>query len=126
MREVVRSLETTDDAEQVAHLHREFQSIVVEATGNASLSSILRALQLRGEHVRRTWLSSDPTIRDVALAHQKLLLDAFERGDADMARSIATVQVDQRQRWVDQLLHQQTPEPTKPTAELLGTDSGTT
>ena len=123
MRAVLQALEVADDAEQIASLHREFQGIVGEATGNASLSSILRALQLRGEHVRRTWLNSDPTIRDIALAHQKLLLDAFERGDAEMARSIATIQVDQRQRWVQQLLHRQTPEPTKPTAELLATDT---
>jgi GntR family transcriptional repressor for pyruvate dehydrogenase complex len=123
MRAVVRELEVTEEAEQVASLHREFQGIVGEATGNETLTSVLRALQLRGEHVRRTWLNSDPTIRDVALAHQKLLLDAFERGDGEMARSIATVQVDERQRWVDQLLHQQRPEPTKPTAELLPTET---
>ena len=122
MRAVVRLLDVADEAEEVASLHREFQGIVGDATGNATLSSILRALQLRGEHVRRTWLNSDPTIRDVAMAHQKLLLDAFERGDADMARSIATVQVDERQRWVDQLLHQKAPEPTRPTSDLLNAD----
>jgi len=122
MRAVVRLLEVADEADEVASLHREFQGIVGDATGNATLSSILRALQLRGEHVRRTWLNSDPTIRDVAMAHQKLLLDAFERGDADMARSIATVQVDERQRWVDQLLHQKAPEPTRPTSDLLNAD----
>ncbi len=126
MRTVVRALEVADEVEEVARLHREFQGVVGEATGNASLSSILRALQLRGEHVRRTWLNSDPTIRDVALAHQKLLLDAFERGDAEMAKSIATIQVDERQRWVDQLLHRQTPEPTQPTDTLLAADTPST
>jgi GntR family transcriptional repressor for pyruvate dehydrogenase complex len=126
MRSVVRLLEVEDDAEEIASLHREFQSIVGEATGNESLSSILRSLQLRGEHVRRTWLNSTPTTRDVAVAHQKLLLDAFERGDADMARSIATVQVEERQRWVAQLLDQTKPQPATSTAELLDADNGST
>ena len=74
-----------------------------DATGNETLSSILRALQLRGENVRRAWLSSDPARRDIALAHQRMLLDALERGDGDMARSIAAVQVDERRRWIDSL-----------------------
>ena len=46
-----------------------------------------------------------PPIRDVALAHQRMLLDALERGDSDMARSIATVQVDERRRWIEQSSH---------------------
>jgi DNA-binding GntR family transcriptional regulator len=77
--------------------------LVFEASGNETLSSILRALQLRGENVRRAWLGSDPALRDVALAHQRMLLDALERGDSDMAKSIATVQVDERRRWIERL-----------------------
>ena len=104
MREVIEQLEVAEDPDQIARLHREFQALVGDATGNESLSSILRALQWRGEHVRRTWLNSDPTIPEVALAHQKLLFDALQRGDSDTARSIATVQIDERRRWIDRLL----------------------
>jgi hypothetical protein len=32
-----------------------------------------------------------------------MLLDAFERGDSDMARSIATVRVDTREQWIESL-----------------------
>ena len=32
-----------------------------------------------------------------------MLLDALEQGDSDMARSIATVQVDERRRWIERL-----------------------
>lgn len=120
MREVVDGLETTTDPDEVARLHRRFQALVGVATGNETLSSILRALQLRGEHVRRAWLSSDPAIRDVALAHQRMLLDAMERRDSDTARSIATLQVDERQRWVDHLRNGTSPGPAligQPVAE---------
>ena len=89
--------------------------MVGDATGNETLSSILRSLQIRGENVRRAWLSSDPGLRDVALAHQRMLLDALERGDSDMARSIATVQVDDRRRWIERL---RTGAPTTPS--MLG------
>jgi GntR family transcriptional repressor for pyruvate dehydrogenase complex len=103
MHAVVDQLETAIDIDEIAHLHRRFQGLVGDATGNETLSSILRSLQIRGENVRRAWLSSDPGLRDVALAHQRMLLDALERGDSDMARSIATVQVDDRRRWIERL-----------------------
>jgi GntR family transcriptional repressor for pyruvate dehydrogenase complex len=103
MHAVIDQLERATDLEEIAGLHRRFQALVFDASGNETLSSILRALQLRGENVRRAWLSSDPALRDVALAHQRMLLDALERGDSDMAKSIATVQVDERRRWIERL-----------------------
>jgi GntR family transcriptional repressor for pyruvate dehydrogenase complex len=102
LRDIIAELETTDDSDRIATLHRRFQEIVGEATGNETLSSVLRALQLRGENVRRAWLNSG--MRDAALAHQKLLLAALEPGDAEVARSIATLQVEERKRWITQLL----------------------
>jgi GntR family transcriptional repressor for pyruvate dehydrogenase complex len=103
MHAVVDQLERATDPDEIAGLHRRFGSLVSDASGNETLSSILRALQLRGENIRRAWLSADPANRDVALAHQRMLLDALERGDSDMARSIATVQVDERRRWLEHI-----------------------
>ena len=82
MHAVVDQLEVATDPDEIARLHRRFQALVGDATGNETLSSILRALQLRGENVRRAWLSSDPAIRDIAVAHQRILLDALERATA--------------------------------------------
>ena len=56
----------------------------------------------RDENLRRAWLTS-PKRREVALAHDRMLLDAFERRDSDMARSIATVRVDTREQWIENL-----------------------
>jgi GntR family transcriptional repressor for pyruvate dehydrogenase complex len=103
MHEVVEQLERASDPDEVARLHRKFGSLVFDATGNETLSSILRALQLRDENARRAWLSSDPVRRNIAVAHQRMLLDALERGDSDMARSITTVQVDERGRFIESL-----------------------
>ena len=103
MHAVVDQLERATDPDEIAGLHRRFGSLVSDASGNETLSSILRALQLRGENIRRAWLSADPANRDIALAHQRMLLDALERGDSDMARSIATVQVDERRRWLEHI-----------------------
>ncbi len=103
MRVMLDRLESATDTDEIAGLHREFQAMIADATGNETLSSILRALQVRSENIRRTWLSSDPAMRDIALSHQRLLLGALERGDSETARSIAVVQVDERQRWIEQL-----------------------
>jgi GntR family transcriptional repressor for pyruvate dehydrogenase complex len=105
MRAVIAALESAESSQEVAGLHREFQAIVAEATGNESLSSILRALQLQSENVRRSWLNADHNA-ELALTHQKLLLAAIEARDEDLARSIATIQVDERIRWVNDLLRQ--------------------
>jgi GntR family transcriptional repressor for pyruvate dehydrogenase complex len=103
MHAVVDQLAAATEPDEIANLHRQFQALVADATDNETLSSILRALQLRGENIRRAWLSSDPTLREVALAHQQMLLEALERRDSDMAKSIATVQVDERRRWIERL-----------------------
>ena len=103
MRSVIDELEVADESEKIAELHRTFQGIVADATGNEWLSSILHTLQIESEHVRRAWLNSDPSIRAVAIAHQKLILDALERRDSEMARSIAMIQVDARRRWLENL-----------------------
>ena len=115
MQSVIDQLERATDPDEIAGLHRRFGALVSDATGNETLSSILRALQLRGENVRRAWLSSDPLHRDIALTHQRMLLQALERGDGDMAKSIATVQVEERSRWIE---HLRTGAPTGPS--LMG------
>lgn len=102
MHAVIDELETATDPAEVARLQRCFQGLVGEATGNETLSSILSAIQLRDENLRRVWLTS-PRRRALALAHDRMLLDAFERRDSEMARSIATVRVDTREQWIERL-----------------------
>jgi len=112
MHEVLEHLERTTDPDEIVRLHEKFGALVFEATGNETLSSILRALQLRGENVRRAWLSAEPTRRDVALAHQRMLLEALQRGDSDMAQSISVVQVERRRRWIERLRTNTSAEPS--------------
>jgi GntR family transcriptional repressor for pyruvate dehydrogenase complex len=102
MHAVVDQLETATDPAEVARLQGEFQRLVGAATGNETLSSMLMAIQLRDENVRRAWLTS-PKRRAVALAHDRMLLDAFLHRDSEMARSIATVRVDTREQWIERL-----------------------
>ena len=111
MHEVIEHLEQATDPDEIVRLHEQFGSLVYEATGNETLSSILRALQLRGENVRRAWLSAEPTRRDIALAHQRMLLEALQRGDSDMAQSISVVQVERRRRWIERLRTRTSAEP---------------
>ena len=103
MHDVIDHLEKATDPDDIARLHDQFGSLVYDATGNETLASILRALQMRGENVRRAWLSAEPGRRHIALAHQRMLLDALERGDSDMAKSVSVVQVERRRRWIERL-----------------------
>ena len=103
MHAVIDLLDQATDPDEIARLHDRFGSLVYDATGNETLSSILRALQMRGENVRRAWLSAEPSRRDIALTHQRMLLDALERGDSDMAKSISVVQIERRRRWIERL-----------------------
>lgn len=103
MHEVIAQLERASDPDEMQRLHGQFGSLVYEATGNETLASILRALRFRGENVSRAWLSADPSRPDVAISHQKMLLDALEHGDSDMARSVSVIQVERRRRWIERL-----------------------
>lgn len=103
MHEVYDLLALATDADEIARLHDRFGSLVYAASGNDTLSSILRVLQMRGDNVRRAWLSADPGRRDIALTHQRMLLDALERGDSDTAKSISVVQIERRRRWIERL-----------------------
>ena len=111
MHAVIDQLEAATEPAEVARLQGRFQALVGDATGNETLSSILSAIQLRDENVRRAWLTS-PKRREVALAHDRMLLEAIERGDTEMARSIATVRVDTRERWIESLRSGNDPSPT--------------
>jgi DNA-binding GntR family transcriptional regulator len=111
MRAVVDQLERATDADQIARLHDQFGWLLCDATGNQTLSSMLRTIQLRGENVRRAWLSADPMCRDIALAHLRMLLDALERGDSDMAKSICVVHLTGRARRPDSPQEPTTAEP---------------
>ena len=103
MHTVIDELERATDPDEIVELHDRFGSLVYDATGNKTLGSILRALQLRGQYARRAWLSADPARPDIALTHQRMLLDALERRDSEMAKSISTVQVERRRRWIERL-----------------------
>jgi GntR family transcriptional repressor for pyruvate dehydrogenase complex len=87
---------------EIARLQRQFQALVGEATGNETLAAFLSAIQQRDEGLRRAWLTS-PKHREVAVAHDRMLLDAFEHNDSEMARSIATVRLDTREKWIRSL-----------------------
>lgn len=103
MRDVVDQLDRTTEFEEIERLNQRFAAILGDATGNETLASLLRALHLQSAHVRFAWLASDPVRLGVAAAHQRMLFDAFERGDGDMARSIAMIQIDERQRFLEQM-----------------------
>lgn len=121
MHAVVDQLETEADQAKIERLNRRFTTLLGNATGNETLASFLRALHLKGTHVRRAWLTADPVRRGLGFAHQRMLLDAIERRDGDMAKSISTVQIDERQRFID-VLRRGEPDVPNAVAYTVGPD----
>lgn len=103
MRRIVDLLETETDHDEIERLNRRFVSLVADATGNETLATFLRALHLKDSNVRRAWINADPIRREMGFTHQRMLLEAIERHDPEMARSISIVQIDERQRFIDTL-----------------------
>lgn len=101
MHAVVGQLEAATDVDEIERLTRRFSALLADATGNETLSCILRALHPRDEDVHRASLGSDPVMREVAVEHRRMLVEALERGDAEMARSITIVQIDEHRRVIE-------------------------
>ena len=95
------SFEVATDPDEIAGLHRQFQAWAPDTTGNETLSSILRPPAPGRERPPGVAQLRSLRARDVTLRTSGLL-DALER-DSDMAKSIATVQVDDRRRWIEHL-----------------------
>lgn len=103
LREIVDRGDEATDPDEIVDLHHRFQSVLARSTGNETLAAILDALQIRGAKARRTWLFAEPGNQSRGVAHERVLLDAIERRDVEMARTIAALQVETRQRFLDGL-----------------------
>lgn len=102
LRSILAEADREDDPQRLGELHQAFKQIVFEAIGNITLSTMVDSLQLKGKLLRsRAWLDSDTEARRTALQEQHSLLDAFERGDSELASALMTVQLDVRRSWVE-------------------------
>jgi len=99
LRESLDQMRGTSDPEELVLQDRRFHALIIEATGNATLCSILEAMSARGLRAR-IWRTSLVGVKSMTLTQHALLLDSLESHDIALARSAATIHVSDSERWL--------------------------
>lgn len=99
LRASLDQMRATSDPEELVLQDKRFHTLIVEATGNATLCSILEATSARALRAR-IWRTSLAGVKSMTLTQHALLLDSLERHDIALARSAATIHVSDSERWL--------------------------
>lgn len=93
-----------ENVEELVRLDLEFHAAIVEAAGNATLSSILEGLSSRTVRVR-IWsgIMSDNSVQ-LTIDYHEQILRAIESGDPILAHAAALMHVTHARRWLDAAL----------------------
>jgi DNA-binding FadR family transcriptional regulator len=91
------------DPEELVIRDMDFHGKIAEATGNASLCSILEAISTRALRAR-IWRASMVGLKSMTLSQHGLIIDALYERDPALARSAATIHVSESERWLREYL----------------------
>ena len=97
------SMRKAHDPEELVVRDIDFHSHIAEATGNASLCSILDAISTRAVRAR-IWRASMVGMKSMTLSQHELILQALTERDPALARSAATIHVSESERWLREYL----------------------
>jgi GntR family transcriptional repressor for pyruvate dehydrogenase complex len=97
------SMREAHDPEELVIRDMDFHARIAEATGNASLCSILEAISSRAVRAR-VWRASMVGMKTMTLSAHQVILDALSDRDPTLAHAAATVHVSESERWLTQYL----------------------
>jgi GntR family transcriptional repressor for pyruvate dehydrogenase complex len=97
------SMREAHDPEELVIRDMDFHARIAEATGNASLCSILEAISSRAVRAR-VWRASMVGMKTMTLSAHQVILDALSDRDPTLAHAAATVHVSEAERWLTQYL----------------------
>lgn len=103
LRESLISMREAHDPEELVVRDIDFHARIAEATGNASLCSILDAISTRAVRAR-IWRASMVGMKSMTLSQHELILQALSERDPALARSAATIHVSESERWLREYL----------------------
>jgi GntR family transcriptional repressor for pyruvate dehydrogenase complex len=103
LQESLISMRQAHDPEELVVRDIDFHSHIAEATGNASLCSILDAISTRAVRAR-IWRASMVGMKSMTLSQHELILQALSERDPALARSAATIHVSESERWLREYL----------------------
>lgn len=99
LHESLGDMKKAQDAEDLVIRDMDFHARVAEASGNASLCSILEAISTRSARAR-IWRASTVGLKSMTLSQHGTILTALADRDASLARSAAIVHVSESERWL--------------------------
>ena len=111
------SMREAHDPEELVVRDMDFHARIAEATGNASLCSILDAISTRAVRAR-IWRASMVGMKSMTLSQHELILDALADHDPSLARSAATIHVSESERWLREYLSDPSSGRTKVTSGM--------
>lgn len=101
-------MKRAQDPEELVMRDMDFHAHIAEASGNASLCSILDAISTRSLRAR-VWRATTVGLKSMTLSQHGTILDALGERDASLAHSAAVIHVSQSERWLREYLRQPQP-----------------
>lgn len=98
-------MKRAQDPEELVMRDMDFHAHIAEASGNASLCSILEAISTRSLRAR-VWRATTVGLKSMTLSQHGTILDALGERDASLAHSAAVIHVSQSERWLREYLRQ--------------------
>lgn len=98
-------MKRAQDPEELVMRDIDFHAHIAEASGNASLCSILDAVSTRSLRAR-VWRVTTVGLKSMTLSQHGTILDALAERDASLAHSAAVIHVSQSERWLREYLRQ--------------------
>lgn len=105
LQESLSDMKRAQHPEDLVRRDMDFHAQITEATGNASLCSILDAISTRSLRAR-VWRASTVGLKSMTLAQHGTILDALGERNAPLAHSAAVIHVSQSERWLREYLRE--------------------
>lgn len=103
LRDSLQNMRGTQDPEELVIRDMDFHAHIAEASGNASLCSILEAISTRSLRAR-VWRVSTVGLKSMTLSQHGTILAALADRDPHLASSAAVIHVSESERWLRDFL----------------------
>lgn len=105
LRESLETMKNAQDPEELVRRDMDFHAHIAEASGNASLCSILEAISTRSARAR-VWRVSTVGLKSMTLSQHGTILDALGERDGALAYAAAVIHVSQSERWLREYMRE--------------------
>jgi GntR family transcriptional repressor for pyruvate dehydrogenase complex len=100
LRAQLDSVDTSTTVDELIEHDLAFHSAIVAEAGNAYLASLIESLSSHTVRARMWRALTQRNAVDRTLAEHRAILDALERGDAELAQALTTVHISGVEQWL--------------------------